>query len=87
MTYNPETKKGTKPNGVKPKKKRPPIDIIQLSAIRTDLALLRQLVNQIMNNDLPHIQNELNQIRTWGLAFFSAVLIAVLTLHLEKLLN
>ena len=87
MTYNPETKRGTKSNGAKPKKKRAPVDIIQLSAIRTDLALLRQLVNQIMNNDLPHIQNELNQIRTWGLAFFSAVLIAVLTLHLEKLLN
>jgi hypothetical protein len=86
MTYNPETKRGTKPNGAKPKKKRARVDIIQLSAIRTDLALLRQLVNQIMNNDLPHIQNELNQIRTWGLAFFSAVLIAVLTLHLEKLL-
>ena len=90
MTYNsPEAK--PKPKH-KPKHKSKSnkveeiVSVVSLYEIRTDLALLKQKLEQLMGNDLPHIQNELNQIRTWGLAFFSAVLVAVLTLHLEKLL-
>jgi len=39
-----------------------------------------------MGNDLKHITQDINQLRKWGLAFFMAVLLSVLTLHLEKLL-
>jgi len=89
MTYNPETKRGTKP---KPKHKSKSnkveeiVSVVSLYEIRTDLALLKQKLEQIMGNDLKHITDDINLLKRFGLGFFMAVLLSVLTLHLEKLL-
>jgi hypothetical protein len=90
MTYNsPEAKPKPKHKPKhKPKSNRVEeiISVVSLYEIRTDLALLKQKLEQLMDNDLKHITQDINQLRKWGLAFFMAVLLSVLTLHLEKLL-
>ena len=89
MTYNsPEAK-----NKPKHKPKHKPksnkveeiVSVVSLYEIRTDLALLKQKLDHLMGNDLKHITDDINLLKRFGLGFFMAVLLSVLTLHLDKL--
>ena len=84
MSYNPETKKGNKPKKKTQHQAETISSLVSLYEIRTDLALLKQKLDQLINNDLKHIETDVSMLRKWGLGFFMAILLSVLSLHLER---
>lgn len=86
MTYNKEKQKQKpKQHNKTVAKTTEAVAIVSLYEIRTDLALLKQKLDHLMGNDLKHITNDINLLKRFGLGFFMAVLLSVLTLHLDKL--
>lgn len=84
-TNNPQQKRrvNTKP---KAKITQEVVSVVSLYEIRTELALLKQKLDQLINSDLRHIEADVGLLKKWGLGFFMAILISVLSLHLEKIL-